>query len=291
MANKVLRVFLILLLLAALPLSVMAQEFDPDQQGSISVSLKSKETKTPLEGADLSLFHVADVEMGSDGILRFSPAADFADSGIALDDPDLTAKLDAYVTEHSINCRKTTTNAKGLAQWEDLDLGLYFVKQTNQVQGFAPCTSFLVTIPFTTDTGFDYHVDASPKTDVAKLVDITIRKVWNTGEATPIPDQVTVQLLRHETLVDTAVLNEENNWEVVYLDQPESDGYRIVEVKVPQGFTATYSRSGYVFTVTNTPSLAQTGQLVWPIPVFALAGLLFLMMGFALLRKSGKSNA
>ena len=291
MANKVLRIFLVLLLLAVLPMSVMAQEFDPHQQGSISVSLKSKETKTPLEGANLSLFHVADVEMGNDGVLRFSPVADFADSGIALDDPDLTAKLNAYVTEHTIDGRKATTDAKGSAKWENLALGLYFVKQTNQVHGFAPCTPFLVTIPFATDTGFEYHVDASPKTDVAKLVDITIRKVWNTGEATPIPDQVTVQLFRYETIVNTAILNDENDWQIVYEDQPESDGYRIVEVNVPQGFTATYSRSGYVFTVTNTPSLAQTGQLVWPIPILALAGIVFLMIGFVILRKSGNVDA
>ena len=291
MVNKALRIVLVLLLLAALPVTVMAQEFDPNQQGSISVSLKSKETKTPLEGADLSLFHVADVQMGSDGILRFSPVGDFADSGISLDDPDLTAKLDAYVTEHTISCWTATTDADGGARWEDLTLGLYFVKQTNQVHGFAPCSPFLVSIPFSTDTGFEYHVDASPKTDVARLIDITIRKVWNTGESTPIPDQVTVQLFRHETLVNTAVLNDENNWQVTYLDQPESDGYRIVEVKVPQGFTASYSRSGYVFTVTNTPSLAQTGQLVWPIPIFATAGFFFLIVGFILVRKPGKKNA
>ena len=291
MVNKALRIVLVLLLLAALPVTVMAQEFDPNQQGSISVSLKSKETKTPLEGADLSLFHVADVQMGSDGILRFSPVGDFADSGISLDDPDLTAKLDAYVTEHTISCWKATTDADGGARWEDLTLGLYFVKQTNQVHGFAPCSPFLVSIPFSTDTGFEYHVDASPKTDVARLIDITIRKVWNTGESTPIPDQVTVQLFCHETLVNTAVLNDENNWQVTYLDQPESDGYRIVEVKVPQGFTASYSRSGYIFTVTNTPSLAQTGQLVWPIPIFATAGFFFLIVGFILVRKPGKKNA
>ena len=133
MAKKALHIFLVLLLLAALPMSAMAQEFDPNRQGSVFVTLKSGETKTPLEGAKLSLFHVAEAQMSSDGVLRFSPAGDFADSGIALDDPGLTARLDAYVTEHPISCRKTTTDAKGFARWDDLALGLYFVKQTNQV--------------------------------------------------------------------------------------------------------------------------------------------------------------
>ena len=136
-----------------------------------------------------------------------------------------------------------------------------------------------------------YAVDASPKTEVAKLTSITIKKVWNTDASTKAADSITVQLLRHEKVVETATLSETNNWQVTYTDMPESDGYRIIEVNVPQGFTATYGRNGYSFTVTNTPSLAQTGQVIWPIPVFTLAGMIFLMMGFVILRKPGKKNA
>ena len=75
------------------------------------------------------------------------------------------------------------------------------------------------------------------------------------------------------------------------INMPESDAYRIEEVDVPNGFTATYARKGYVFTVTNTSSLVQTGQLIWPIPVLALAGMFLLLLGFAILRKTGKQNA
>ena len=92
-------------------------------------------------------------------------------------------------------------------------------------------------------------------------------------------------------MVETATLSAQNKWQVTYSDMPESDAYSIVEVNVPKGFTATYSKSGYVFTVTNTASLAQTGQLIWPIPVLALAGMFLLLMGFAILRKTGKRDA
>ena len=34
----------------------------------------------------------------------------------------------------------------------------------------------------------------------------------------------------------------------------------------------------YETTVTNTSSLAQTGQYIWPIPVLATAGILFLLL-------------
>ena len=290
MANKAIRICLILLLLAALPLTALAQEFDPSATGSISISLKSKDTNKPLEGAELSLFYVASVEMAADGSLHFFLAGDFAYSGISLDDPNLLAKLDAFVTDHDIDCRTSITNSQGSAVWNGIPLGLYFVKQTSQVQGFAPCTPFLVTVPLETEDGFVYRVDASPKTDVARLVDITIRKVWNTDKSAPGSERVTVQLLRGDVIVDTAILNHENDWQITYTNLPESDAYHIKEVSVPKGFTATYSNQGYVFTVTNTPSLAQTGQLVWPIPIFAIAGVVFLMMGFAILRKTGKAH-
>ena len=114
---------------------------------------------------------------------------------------------------------------------------------------------------------------------------------WNADKSTEVPDSVTVQLLQGEKILYTDVLSAQNNWQVVYSNMPESDAYYIREVDVPKGFTATYSQKGYTFTVTNTSSLVQTGQLVWPIPLLAAAGLFLLLMGFALLRKTGKRHA
>ena len=72
---------------------------------------------------------------------------------------------------------------------------------------------------------------------------------------------------------------------------PESDAYSIKEVNVPKGFIATYKQKGYVFTVTNTSTLIQTGQLIWPIPVLALIGVLLIAVGSMLLQKKRKPNA
>ena len=82
-----------------------------------------------------------------------------------------------------------------------------------------------------------------------------------------------------------------NNWQITYPDMPESDMYSIVEVNIPKGFTATYSQSGYVFTVTNSASLIQTGQLTWPIPLLAMTGLCLIAVGTTVLRKSRNNNA
>lgn len=291
MIRKFLSVCLLACILDTLPLTAMAQQLEPDRMGSISVALVSQDGTKLMEGAELSVFYVATVEADGNGTLRYSYTDAFDDCGVELDDPELAKILESFVSGKNIPTQIIVTDAHGKAICKDLPLGLYFVKQTGTVEGFAPCASFLVTLPMKTDSGLKYDVDASPKTDVERLVSITVRKVWNTDISTQIPDSVTIRLLRHGEVVQTALLSEKNDWKITYSNLPESDGYSIKEVDIPRGFTATYTQKGDTFTVTNTASLAQTGQLIWPIPVLTVAGLFFLLAGFAILRKSWKNDA
>ena len=291
MGRKLISVFLIVWVLIVMPITAFAQDFDSNRVGSISVTLMDQDGKTPIAGAELSLYYVATVSLNSKNNLSYTFTNVFEDCGCALDDPALSVKLDTFVKDHSVSAEKLVTDAHGNVTFTNLPLGLYFMQQTNTVAGYAPCTSFLVTVPNHNTDGYVYDVNASPKTDIVKLTDITIRKVWNTDPSTKTADSVTIQLLRDGVIVETTTLSAQNNWQAIYTDMPESDVYSIVEVNVPKGFTATYSQKGYTFTVTNTASLAQTGQLIWPIPVLAMAGLLFLVTGFAILRKAEKHNA
>lgn len=286
MGRKLVSVFFIACVLFLMPVTVFAQNFDPDHVGSISVTLMDQDGETPITGAELSVYYVAKVSLNSKDNLSFNFTDAFADCGCALDDPALSVKLDAYVEDHSVSAEKLVTDARGKVAFTNLPLGLYFVKQTGAVDGYAPCTPFLVTVPNHNADSYVYDVNASPKTDVAKLTDITIRKVWNTDASTKAANRVTVQLLRDGVVVETVTLSEQNNWKTICTDMPESDAYSIVEVDIPKGFTATYSKRGYVFTVTNTSTLAQTGQLVWPIPVLAMVGLCLITIGTMVLRKT-----
>ena len=291
MRRKMISLCVTALLILGCSLTVFAQALDQERTGSVSVTLTEQYQKTPIAGAELSVYYIASVGINTDENLNYIYTETFAGTGIAIDDPELVAKLDAYLIENEAEATTLRTDAQGKAGLTDLPLGLYFIRQTNTVEGFAPCASFLVTVPMETEDGYVYEVNASPKTEVAKLTSITIKKVWNTDASTEAADHVTVQLLKNGNVVQTATLNAQNNWQVTYTDMPESDGYSIQEIGVPKGFTATYSRKGYVFTVTNTSALAQTGQLMWPIPVLAVGGILFLAVGIVLLRKKRKTNA
>ena len=285
MGRKIKSLCLTVLLLMTCISTVSAAEFDPGKTGSISVTLTEQFKKTPIVGAELSVYYIGTVGINTDGKLNYIYTEEFAKTGIAIEDPNLAIKLDAYLFENEVAAIKLRTDTKGTAICTELPLGLYLVRQTNEVEGFAPCTPFLVTVPMETAEGYVYAVNASPKTEVAKLTSITIKKIWNTNASAKASNSVTVQLLYKGKVVDTVVLSAENNWQVTYTDMPESDTYKIKEVNVPKGFTATYKQKGYVFTVTNTATLIQTGQLIWPIPVLALMGVLLIATGSVLLQK------
>lgn len=291
MGRKIISVFLIAWILLVMPMAAFAEELDMDRVGSISVTLVDPDGEKPLAGAELSLYYVATVKLNEANRPSYTFTDAFAGCGAALDDPALTTVLDVFVQENAAPLAKQVTDGQGTAEFTNLPLGLYFVKQTGTVENYAACTSFLVTVPNYNDEGYVYDVNATPKTDIAKLTSITIQKVWNTDESTSATDSVTVQLLKDGVVIATAVLNDENEWRIVYTNMPESDSYSIVEVDIPQGFVAAYTQNGYIFTVTNSAFLIQTGQLIWPIPVLALAGLCLIAVGCIVLRKTRNENA
>ena len=291
MRRKLFLLSIALLLVITSVTTAFAADFDPLQPGSITVTLTEQYEKTPIVGAQLQVYYIATVGINTNGNLNYIFTPEFAQLGFEIDDPELASKLEAYLSENTVTATTVLTDEAGTAVLTDLPLGLYFIRQTNPAEGFAPCAPFLVTVPVVTDDGYVYDVNATPKTEVAKLTDITIKKVWNTDASSQATDSVTVQLLRDGKVVETAILNKDNNWQVTYTDMPESDAYTIEEVDVPKGFTATYKQRGYVFTVTNTSTLIQTGQLIWPIPVLALAGVLLIGAGSGLLRKKRNHDA
>ena len=291
MRRKILTLCVTALLILTCSYTVFAEEFNPIKSGSISVTLTEQKQNEPIVGAELSVYYVATAMLDADGIFIYDYTEDFKQFDTAIDDTTLATKLDAFVSQHSVPSTKMTTNSEGTALCNELPLGLYFVKQTGAVEGFAPCTPFLVTVPNEKNGEYVYEVNASPKTEVSRLTSITIKKVWNTDASTEATDSVSVQLLKNGNLVKTAILNAQNNWQVTYTDMPESDAYSIKEVNVPKGFTATYQQKGNVFTVTNTSTLIQTGQLMWPIPVLAISGMLLIAAGIVLLQKKRKTNA
>ena len=323
--SKILCTALITLLVLSCSATAYAQEVDPEHFGSISLSLGSPES--PIAGAKFNIYFVASATAQSDGTMIYAYTEFFKNCSIALDDPDLAEKLSDYVEKTPVPTEELITDENGRTTCEDLPHGLYLLRQTGSVEGYTDCSPFLVSLPHITESQVIYDVNASPKTDIVRLIPITINIIWNTPASVIIPSEMPVELLCGGNVVESAILNPGNSWQVHYPENPDRDDYNVRRLTLPKGFTATYTRNGkdyppaeqntaasggssralayslssltrqtdadkgYVFIITITSTLAQTGQLIWPIPLLAAAGLLLLTLGFVMLRKNGKNNA
>ena len=119
---------------------------------------------------------------------------------------------------------------------------------------------------------------------------VTVKKVWKDGNSKSRPESIKVRLTRKDKTVDTVTLTAKNNWRYTWRDLGYKSGWDVEEIKVPKGYDVSYDENGRVFTITNTAELEATGQLNWPIPVLAVAGVLLVATGASLLRK-GRKNA
>lgn len=119
---------------------------------------------------------------------------------------------------------------------------------------------------------------------------VTVKKVWKDGNSKSRPESIKVRLTRKDKTVDTVTLTAKNNWRYTWHDLGYKSGWDVEEIKVPKGYDVSYNEKGRVFTITNTAELEATGQLNWPIPVLAVAGVLLVATGASLLRK-GRKNA
>lgn len=288
-----LAVVLALFLLGGSVTAIAAENSTVDfsRTGVISITLKTKDTA--VSGAELTIYYVADAE-SEESNLSFSFTDEFTDFGGIPEQLENTAeirRLTEFVEKNGIFGLTAVTDSSGHAVFNDLPLGIYLVVQTGSAEGFSDCSPFLVTLPTEEGGAWVYEIDATPKTDVEQLIDLSVKKVWNDGgDTSSRPSSITVNLYKDSALVDTVILNSDNSWSYDWTGLEKSDGYSISEVDVT-GYAATYSQSGYTFTITNTPKLVQTGQLNWPIPLLAGCGLALFAIGWGLVFLMRKKDA
>lgn len=287
MIKKIMILFIFLVICFIPSITVYAK--DPlDRKGSIEITLKEG-TDNYIEGAEITIYHIADA-VNDNGNLAYSLREELGTCDINLN--DLTDKdLVSNVSKCDIgNAVKhiDSTNEDGVVKFEELDLGLYFIKQTNSVNGYSDFDSFLIAIPKIENDAWVYDVKAKPKTDIYKVIDVVIEKKWN-SHSNNIPKQVTIELYNDEELVATVILNDENNWTYTFERLMLSDKYHVKEINIPDGYTPSYKVNDYVFTVTNTDTLADTGQIFYPIIIFFVLGFSLILTGLRLIRSEEKN--
>ena len=104
-----------------------------------------------------------------------------------------------------------------------------------------------------------------------------------------VPESVQVTLLQNDVAFETRTLSEANGWQYTWDKLPKVDqsgkeiSWMIREAAV-SGYRSAVRLNGDAFVLTNTLSrqkLPQTGVLWWPVPILAVTGLAFLIVGTA----------
>lgn len=251
-----------------------------------TLTIKIAVGETAVSGADITLYKVADADIqGESFSYTFTDA--FRNCGVDIDKTDgdpSTDEIMKYIKAENISGTKLTTGSQGNVEFGSLDAGLYLAAQTNDVKGFSRTEPFFAFVPDMHDGEIRYNVDASPKVQTELLSDIAVKKVWNDG-GEKRPEKIEVQLRKGSEIYASATLSQENKWSYTWKELPKSDEWNVEEVNVPQGYKASYKQDGDLFIIENTASAPQTGQLKWPVPVFAGCGVVLVTFGFALKKK------
>ncbi len=308
--------------MVAFTLSATAAAF-LDKNGSVTLRVTDSETDIPLKNVAFRLYFVARAYESGNSI-RYELIPPYDESKIGIDDlqdASLPIHLAYFAESRSLPYTEKSTDENGVLVFEDLTPGLYLIVPAQEIEGCYMPSPFVVSVPEydTVNKTWVFDVDASPKI-IGGVVDgdedtyISVVKKWKTEKE--IPEKITIVLLRDFKEFAKIELNEDNNWHYRWDGLSKDFVWSVVESQVPDGYKVCYETSSNTVTIINKyneegttepgegttrPSdgeedddgkddLADTGQLNWPIPVFAVAGLLLFSIGWAVLNFGKKEN-
>ncbi len=307
---------LVILALCVLPMSPTATAL-LNKNGSITLNLTDSETETPLANVTFRLYFVAKAYESGNGI-RYELIPPYDEANIDTDDLQdsaLPVHLAYFAFTHSQPYTEKSTDKNGTVVFENLTAGLYLVVPVQSVSDSYTTSPFLISIPnYDSQNGtWEYDIDASPKSlngngnEDGSETYISVVKKWETDKKTP--QSITVVLLCDFQEYAKVQLNADNNWHYRFDNLPKNHIWNVVEENVPDGYTVYYETSSNTVTIINKfetshqeettkPSedeteedkLVQTGQLNWPVPVCAIAGILIFSIGWAVLNFGRKES-
>lgn len=218
---------------------------DTTKKGSLTLNKKEKangsETAKPLAGVEFTIYSVPE-------------------------SVTTVAAAQSYIESNTVTEQSKTTDANGVAKFENLTLGRYYVKETAYPsQVVTPMEAFLVDIPMTNAAGTEwvYDVVADPKNQTA-YGDINLVKT--DADTDDAMEGVTFKLqkLNGTTWEDFAVEGETEftttDEGIIALSNLPAGDYRFVEVSTLAGYILD-KEAAYEFTVATN----QTGAVNVPV--------------------------
>lgn len=151
----------------------------------------------------------------------------------------------------------------------------------------------MLNLPIYDEDGIlQYSVGVETKYETAGSSDtLTVFKIWDDKNAKNRPDSVSIQLIdnTNKCIYAEVVLNETNNWTYTWNNLPTDRTWGILEKEVPEEYLASIQCEQNQVEVKNIKTtfaeevvpdkIIQTGTLWWPVPILAMTGILFVLIG------------
>ena len=246
---------------------------DLSRTGSIKVSLYDSETSEAVGGGTLTLYRVAKVQKDNAN-LSFVYTNGFEDCGVELGDLSEGELAGRLAEKIAATAESTTVEVSdlGVAEFGDLEVGLYLVVQTTAAENYNVVNPFLVSVPIQENGSYVYDVDALPKVGTATK---------KTPEPPDTPDTPDTPDKPDEENPNTPAAPGPDNPDGWVLGANGEKIYLNPEAPSPD------NPNGYVM---GAHGLPQTGQLNWPIPVLAVTGVVLVAAGIKLKKGTRKDE-
>lgn len=249
---------------------------DLSRTGSIKVSLYDSETSEAVGGGTLTLYRVAKVQKDNAN-LSFVYTNGFEDCGVELGDLSEGELAGRLAEKIAATAESTTVEISdlGVAEFGDLEVGLYLVVQTTAAENYNVINPFLVSVPIQENGSYVYDVDALPKVGTAA------KKTPEPPDKPDTPDTPDTPDKPAEENPNTPAAPGPDNPDGWVLGANGEKIYRNPEAPSPD------NPNGYVM---GAHGLPQTGQLNWPIPVLAVTGVVLVAAGIKLKKETRKDE-
>ena len=272
-----------------------------------TLDLTYKYEETFFDGEEIKIYKVADFTLVGEYVLSDMFDEYPINIGDIKTQDEWNAVRDtivAYIAADSLVPTTTaTTNADGVASFDNLSVGLYLVGGivTDYIDdGTIEFADFLISVPGIDEADkWVYDVDATPKSvyhePVYEEIEYSVIKLWkDSGNEDKRPNAVEIEIFKDGELIENVKLSSENNWKHSWIGLDDGSVWTVVERNVPEGYTLTLEKKDAAFVVTNTfiPIEPPTGDSFNAQPyiiAICVSGVLLIVVGIIRHKKESES--
>lgn len=292
-----------------------------------SLTIICRKENVVLSNMNWKIYRVADITAGGDYKINdiFGKYNVSFDKNSVSSLQEAAAKYETYTILDKLKpLDQGATDSNGQIIFNGLEIGLYLLTgdpvRVNE-SAYVPMPS-LIELNDTDGEGtsWTYDLTALPKLKVLPANDLiqekyNVVKKWENDTKGIRPEYIEVVLYRNGVEFDSAVLNDDNNWEHIWSDLPATADWNIKEKNIPSGYEVTYAENENTVIIINSykenstgssaeqnqkPSgssdenqsnqekLPQTGMLLWPVLALAASGVILFAAGYIVYKRGKK---